>query len=255
MLALLSPSKTLDFDTPHRFTTTSQPELIEDSKLLTAKLKRLSAKQLSELMGISSKLATENRARYIAWKTPFTNSNARPAALAFKGDVYEGLQAQDFSPAEMRFAQQHVCILSGLYGVLRPLDLIQAYRLEMGTRLATRRGKDLYSFWGDRITDLLNRTFANHKGDKILLNLASNEYFKAVRLKHLNARELKFVFKEKSGDQYKMISFFAKKARGMMAAFFVKEKLSSMDGLKDFKEGGYRYNTKFSSEHQWVYTR
>ncbi len=255
MLAVLSPSKTLDFENPSRAKSPTVPELLEQSQQLVVRLAKMSASQLSELMGISARLADENRVRFRAWKTPFDTSNAKPSVLAFRGDVYEGLAADDFSSQDMRYAQRHLRILSGLYGVLRPLDLIQPYRLEMGTKLANRRGKNLYAFWGDRITDVLNTALATQTGEPVLLNLASNEYFKAVRCNNLQARVVNASFKEKKGDQYKLISFYAKKARGLMASFVVKNQLHQVDDLRSFREDGYRYNKKLSGEDLYVFTR
>ena len=255
MLAVLSPSKTLDFETSLHVKTYTLPELLEEAEMLVTKLKRISSKKLSSLMGISAKLAEMNHVRYQQWSVPFTPENAKPAVFAFKGDVYEGLGAESFTAKDHRFSQKHLRILSGLYGVLRPLDLIQPYRLEMGAPFATRRGKNLYAFWGDRITVLLSQEFASHKGDRVLLNLASNEYFKAVSAKNLTVRVLATSFKEKKGDEYQMNTFFAKKARGMMAAFVVKNQLTKIDDLKAFKEDGYRFNKKLSTNQQWVFTR
>lgn len=255
MLALLSPSKTLDFVTPSRVKTHTVPELLDHAERLVAKLSRISARQLSELMNISAKLAEENRGRYRQWSVPFDTSNAKPAVLAFRGDVYEGLSAEEFTAADLRYAQGHLRILSGLYGVLRPLDLMQPYRLEMGTKLATRRGKDLYAFWGERITIALNEALAGQQGAPILLNLASNEYFKSVRCDKLRARVIDTGFKERKGDQYKIISFFAKKARGTLAAYVIKNQIQHVDDLRGFREDGYQFNKDLSSDDKFVFTR
>ena len=255
MLAVLSPSKTLDFETRSRKKTHTVPELLDQSEQLVARLAKMSARQLSELMGISARLAEENRVRFREWNVPFNTSNAKPAILTFRGDVYEGLGADDFSAADMRYAQRHLRILSGLYGVLRPLDLIQPYRLEMGTKLASRRGRDLYAFWGERITDALNAVLADQAGSPLLLNLASNEYFQAVRREKLQARVVHTSFREKRGDQYKLISFFAKKARGTMAAFVLQNQITRVEDLRSFCEDGYRYNKALSDEDLYVFAR
>ena len=255
MLAVLSPSKTLDFDRPPRTKIHTTPDLLKDSEVLVSKLKRLSAKKLTALMGISDKLATENQTRYQQWNVPFTPANSKPAILAFRGDVYEGLQAETFSAKDFRFAQRHLRVLSGLYGILRPLDLIQPYRLEMGTKLTNRRGKNLYAFWDERITKLINEAMLGHQGDKVLLNLASNEYFKSIKTEKLTARVVGTNFKEKKGNKYQMITFFAKKARGTLAAFIVKNQITKLAELKNFQEDGYRYNKSLSTDDQWVFTR
>ena len=255
MLAVLSPSKTLDFETSSKVKKTTIPELLEDAEQLVAKLSKMSAKQLSELMGISDKLADENRSRFRQWEVPFDASNSKPAVFAFRGDVYDGLNADSFAATDLRYAQSHLRILSGLYGVLRPLDLMQAYRLEMGTKLSTRRGKDLYAFWGERITNELNVALARQKKNPVLLNLASNEYMHSVRTERLRARVVQAAFKEKKGEDYKMISFFAKKARGTLAAFVIQNKIQHVDDLKGFREDGYRYHRGLSTEDLYVFTR
>ena len=233
MLMVISPAKTLDYDTPpvtQRFT---QPEHLDHSQLLIEQLRDFSPAQIAELMHLSDKLAALNVARFGSWSTPFTRANAKQALLAFKGDVYTGLAAQDFSEADFDFAQQHLRMLSGLYGLLRPLDLMQPYRLEMGTKLANARGKDLYAFWGERISEWLNQAL-QAQGDQVLLNLASNEYFSAVKRKALQARVIDVDFKDLKNGQYKIISFYAKKARGLMARYVIKERIQTVDHLRDF---------------------
>jgi cytoplasmic iron level regulating protein YaaA (DUF328/UPF0246 family) len=195
-----------------------------------------------------------NYDRFQHWHTPFTPANARQAVLAFNGDVYTGLAAPAFTAADFAFAQQHLRILSGLYGLLRPLDLIQPYRLEMGTRFANPRGKDLYSFWGDTITAALNQQL-RELNTPVLVNLASGEYFKAVRPQALHARIVTPVFKDWKGDNYKIISFYAKKARGMMAAYIIRERITAVDALRDFSAGGYAFNPAMSAADEWVFTR
>jgi hypothetical protein len=254
MLMVISPSKTLDFETRPATAKHSLPVFAEASETLVETLRKYSLEELSELMGISSRLAELNHRRFAEWALPFTPENAKAAVLAFKGDVYEGLQAESFSAEEFQFAQSHLRILSGLYGVLRPLDLIQAYRLEMGTRLPTQSGKDLYQFWGDRITDAINEALAA-QGGKILVNLASNEYFRAVGVKRLKAGVITPVFKDFKNGAYKVISFYAKKARGSMSRFAVQHRITDVEGLKDFSGDGYRFHPDLSSREPWVFSR
>jgi len=254
MLLVVSPAKNLDFDSPLATKEFTQPTLLEHSQLLINDCLKLSPAQLSSLMGISDKLAGLNAARFGQWATPFTPDNARPAVLAFNGDVYTGLDAQSFNDKEFDFAQQHMRILSGLYGLLKPLDLMQAYRLEMGTKLANDRGTNLYQFWGEIITNELNSALSA-QGDDVLINLASNEYFKSVKKKSLKATMITPAFKDWKNGQYKMISFFAKKARGLMARYIIENQLSDVKQLKEFDLGGYQYNEEFSQGNDWVFTR
>ncbi len=204
-------------------------------------------------MGISDKLGQLNAERFRTWHTPFTPDNARQAVLAFKGDVYTGLDAERFSEKEFEIAQKRLRILSGLYGVLKPLDLMQPYRLEMGTKFENRRGKDLYAFWGSKVTDELNRLLKADDG--VLVNLASNEYFKSVRKKDLEGRLVTPQFKDWKNGQYKIISFYAKKARGLMARYVIKERITHPDGLKDFTYQGYRYSAEHSKPDSLVFLR
>jgi uncharacterized protein len=248
MLMVISPAKTLDYDTPpitERFT---QPQYLDHSQQLIELLRRYSPAQISELMHLSDKLAALNVARYGSWTPAFTPSNAKQALLAFKGDVYTGLNADDFTEDDLLFAQKH------LYGLLRPLDLMQPYRLEMGTKLTNPRGKDLYAFWGERISDWLNEALAD-QGDDVLLNLASNEYFSAVKRNALNARIINVDFKDMKNGQYKIISFYAKKARGLMARWIIKERISTPDQLSAFDYEGYRYSANDSSADHLVFLR
>ena len=217
-------------------------------------LRQLNPNELAELMKLSDKLAGLNVARFTEWHPDFTLENARQAILAFKGDVYTGLDAQTLSNADFEYAQQHLRILSGLYGVLRPLDLMQPYRLEMGTKLDNAQGKNLYEFWGSRITDSLNTCLAENKAT-VLLNLASNEYFKAVQPKLLNATLINVDFKDLKNGQYKIISFYAKKARGIMARYVIQHKIDSVDALKDFSEQGYYYSAEQSKPEHLVFLR
>lgn len=254
MLMVISPAKTLDYETPPVIGRFTQPEHLDDAQLLIERLRELSPLQIGELMHLSDKLSALNVARYDSWQRPFNPSNAKQALLAFKGDVYTGLNAEDFAEADFDFAQQHLRMLSGLYGLLRPLDLMQPYRLEMGTKLSNSRGKDLYAFWGERISGWLNQALVE-QGDNILLNLASNEYFSSVKRKALNARVIDTEFKDLKNGQYKIISFYAKKARGLMARYVIKERLKDPEGLKDFSYQGYSYSAEHSKEDSLVFLR
>ncbi|KAF1003585.1 MAG: hypothetical protein E5299_02464 [Burkholderia gladioli] len=254
MLMVISPAKTLDYETPPVIDTYTQPAHLDDAQALIGILRELSPAQIASLMSLSDKLAGLNAARFASWHPEFTPANAKQALLAFKGDVYTGLAAEDFDAADFDFAQRHLRMLSGLYGVLRPLDLMQPYRLEMGTKLANPQGKDLYAFWGERISQWLNQALAE-QGDDVLLNLASNEYFGAVKRKALKARVIDTEFKDLKNGQYKIISFYAKKARGLMARYVIRERLSDPAGLKDFSYAGYRFDAKQSSDARLVFLR
>lgn len=254
MLIVISPAKTLDFDSKAVTRVHTEPGFLDDSQALINELRAMSPPEVSRLMGISAKLGDLNFGRYLNWHTPFSPANAKQAALAFKGDVYAGLRAETFNSQDFKFAQKHLRILSGLYGVLRPLDLIQPYRLEMGTKLRNEAGANLYKFWGDKITIALNKQLKKNKSD-YLVNLASNEYFKAVKAKQLHADVLTPVFKDYKNGQYKLISFFAKKARGSMSAYIIKNKITAVDDIKAFDVDGYGFNKKLSSEKEFVFTR
>ena len=245
MLLVVSPAKNLDYESPLATQKYSQPELLTESQLLIQQCKTLTPADIASLMGISDKLAGLNAARFGQWSQPFTPENARPAVLAFNGDVYTGFDAASLSEKDFDYAQKHMRILSGLYGLLKPLDLMQAYRLEMGTKLANERGSNLYQFWGNIITDKLNEALAA-QGDNVLINLASNEYFKSVKKKSLDAEIITPAFKDWKNGQYKMISFFAKKARGLMARYIVENQVNDLDGLKAFDVAGYSYNSELS---------
>ncbi len=253
MLIVISPAKTLDFETPPTTKTYSQPRFLTQSKQLIDTLRQLSAADIASLMKLSDKLAGLNVARYESWSTPFDLKNAKQAVLAFKGDVYTGLEAETLDEKQLVYAQQHLRILSGLYGVLKPLDLIQPYRLEMGTKLENAEGKDLYAFWGSDIRESLESDEAMQ--DKVLINLASNEYFKAVEAKKLTARVITPVFKDWKNGQYKIISFYAKKARGMMSRYIIEHQLQDPDRIKDFDVDGYRYSADMSKKDEWVFIR
>lgn len=254
MLIVISPAKTLDYDTPPNTDMHTTPEFIPDSKQLIKALRDLGPHEISALMGISDKLGTLNYDRFQQWKPTFTTNNAKQALLAFKGDVYTGLEAETFTDADFNFAQKHLRILSGLYGVLRPLDLMQPYRLEMGTKFQVGDAQNLYQFWGDKITEKLNENLKASKS-KLLINLASNEYFKAVKTKQLDAEVITPVFKDWKNGDYKMISFFAKKARGMMSAYIIKNRLTKEVDLKGFDWDGYRYDPALSTPKSPTFTR
>jgi cytoplasmic iron level regulating protein YaaA (DUF328/UPF0246 family) len=254
MLMVISPAKTLDYESTPVTSRFTQPEHLAYSAKLIKQLRKLSPAQLSELMGISDKLAGLNAARFGEWTPDFSPANARQALLAFKGDVYTGLQVEDFSEADFDFAQRHLRMLSGLYGVLRPLDLMQPYRLEMGTRLENAKGKDLYAFWGKHISGWLNEALAA-QGDDILLNLASQEYFGAVDRKAFKGRIVDTEFKDLNSGQYKIISFYAKKARGLMARYVIKERVTEVEALKAFDYQGYRYDQASSKPDRLVFLR
>lgn len=254
MLILISPAKTLDYQSPLATERFTQPALLEHSQQLIKTARTLSAPEIKKLMGISDKLADLNATRFHDWQPDFTPENARQALLAFKGDVYTGLQAETFSDADFDFAQQHLRMLSGLYGVLRPLDLMQPYRLEMGIRFENERGKDLYQFWGDIITDTLNEALAE-QGDEIVVNLASDEYFRAVKPKKLNARIIKPVFLDEKNGTFKVISFYAKKARGLMSRYIIEQRLTKPEQLTGFNHEGYFFDEAASTPDELVFKR
>ncbi|MEH8020155.1 MULTISPECIES: peroxide stress protein YaaA [Rheinheimera] len=254
MLMLVSPAKDLDFEPSAKTLAVTQPDMLAQSQQLIAICKTLTPADLSSLMHISDKLAGLNVARFSQWQTPFTEDNAKAALFAFNGDVYQGLDANSLNDDDISFAQQHLRILSGLYGVLRPLDLMQPYRLEMGTKLANDNGKDLYAFWQGSITEQLNQQLAVLKSD-VVVNLASQEYFKAVKTKQLNARLITPVFKDFKNGQYKIISFFAKKARGLMARYIIQQRITSAGQLKTFDSAGYVYSAEQSSAQELVFLR
>lgn len=263
MLMVLSPAKSLDYESPlpvgvNRRAT--QPDYMDDAADLIATLRPLGPAQIAELMDLSDSLAALNVGRYGAWEPQCTPRNSRPAILAFNGDVYDGLQASTLDPEGLKFAQDHVLILSGLYGLLRPLDRLQPYRLEMGTRLPNSRGKDLYAFWGDRLAQAVQARLESwgprsRSGEPVLVNLASQEYFKAVDRPALRARVVECVFEDAKGGDWKVISFFAKRARGLMARYAINHRITRVEGLKDFAEAGYRYAPQVSSTDRWVFRR
>jgi uncharacterized protein len=255
MLFLLSPAKSLDYDTPappelpHTL-----PQFVPQSKALIAILKTLAPQDIAQLMDLSDALSALNVARYAAWKPTFTPKNAKQAMLAFDGDVYDGLNAKTLSAQDLAWAQQHVGMLSGLYGVLRPLDLMQPYRLEMGTQLANPQGNNLYKFWGTRIADYLNTQLAKDI-TPLVVNLASQEYFKAVDRKVLKARVVECVFEDYKNGVYKVISFNAKRARGMMARYAIEQRIISVRKLQTFTSDGYAFDAAASETDRLVFRR
>jgi len=254
MQFVISPAKTLDFETPAHTENFTLPRFLKDSQELITGLRELSPQEISGFMKISDKLGTLNYDRFHSWQTPFTPENSKQAILAFKGDVYTGLAAQTLSEDDLAWAQNHLVILSGLYGLLRPLDLMQAYRLEMGKKFVNNRGKDLYEFWNNKITDELNSEFKNKK-NPVLINLASNEYFKSVKIKNLNSEIITPIFKDCKNGKYKIISFYAKKARGLMSAYIIKNRLEDPEEIKHFDTDGYYFCLKQSTEKDWVFLR
>ena len=254
MLVVISPAKTLDFETPAITNTATKPLMLKDSAELVDIMRGYAPDDIVNLMGVSQKIGELNSERFMNWHTPFTKKNAKQALLAFKGDVYTGLDAESFNEDDFTFAQSHLRILSGLYGVLRPLDLIQAYRLEMGTKLENGRGKNLYEFWGSQPSAALKKQLAGMKS-KVLINLASNEYFNAVDKKLLDTEIITPVFKDYKNGKYKIISFYAKKARGLMSAYIIKQRIEDPAKLKKFNTAGYRFDKDSSDAKQWVFLR
>lgn len=254
MLAVISPAKTLDYETALPTDQFTQPRLLADSAELIDVARQLSATEIASLMSVSEKIAQLNVARFHDWQPEFDFANARQAIFAFKGDVYTGLDAYELNDAQLDFAQQHLRMLSGLYGLLRPLDLMMPYRLEMGTKLQNPRGQNLYTFWGDQITQLINTDLAD-VGTDILVNLASDEYYKSVKESKVKAEIIKPVFLDQKNGKYKVISFYAKKARGLMARFMIENKIEQIDDLKAFNSEGYYFDKVSSSSHELVFKR
>lgn len=254
MLALISPAKTLDYETALPTDTYTQPRLLEQSQQLIDVCRKLSATEIASLMTVSEKIANLNVERFRDWNAEFDFSNARQALFAFKGDVYTGLDAYHLKDHDIDFAQQHLRMLSGLYGLLRPLDLMMPYRLEMGTKLKNSRGNNLYEFWGSIITDQINQDLAEIDA-KLLVNLASDEYYKSVNEKKIRAEIIKPVFLDQKNGKYKVISFYAKKARGLMARYLIENKLSQVEQLKAFDSEGYYFDAESSSNKELVFKR
>lgn len=249
MLTVISPSKTQDFN-PADIHTHTHPRQIKQSEILIDILKSKTQNELAQLMSISAKLAKLNFDRFQTFTTPFNLTNTKQAILAFKGDVYTGIDTANLSVADLQFAQDNLRILSGLYGTLRPLDLIAPYRLEMGIRLQNAQGKNLYEFWGDKISKMLNED-----EPEIIINLASNEYFKGIDKSSLNAKIINIVFKERNNNKYKIIGIYAKRARGFMVHYIIKNRISNPQDLKKFNTKGYQFQVKMSQPNLWVFTR
>lgn len=256
MLIVVSPAKSLDYESKLVTRKRSEPRFLDRSRELVEVMAQKSPQELSELMSISPALGELNHERFQDFEVPFTPENARPAVLAFNGDVYMGMEPRSFGERDFTHAQKTLRILSGLYGVLRPLDLMQPYRLEMGSRVATARGSDLYGFWGDSITDVLNADVEASPGARALINLASNEYFGAVNADRLEARLVSPVFLDsKNGAEPRIVSFFAKRARGSMAGWIVRNRVGSVRGLMEFAEDGYGYDPDRSDANRPVFVR
>ena len=254
MLAVISPAKKLDFETAPKFKDHTLPQFIKDTEILVKTARKMSRAKLKQTMKLSDTLAELNYQRYQNFSTPFHLGNAKQAAWVFNGDTYVGLKADTLNKREMAFAQKHLRILSGLYGILRPLDLIQPYRLEMGARFNPPYRANLYDFWDSRITDNLN-ALLDDQNDKTLVNLASSEYFKSVRTKELVGPVLTPVFREIKDGQSRTIGMFAKQARGTMARFIITNRVDKTEGLKDFNLSGYQFRSDLSDDNKWVYTR
>ena len=254
MLIFLSPAKSLDYKTPPQVATHTQPAFLKQSEILIKQLRKLSPADIANLMDLSDPLALLNFNRYADWKLPFTPENAKQAVLAFDGDVYDGLAAKTLSAADLDFAQQHVRILSGLYGILKPLDLMQPYRLEMGTKFANKAGKDLYAFWGETLLDAINAEL-DGMPRPVAVNLASEEYFKAALGRKINGQVIQPVFEDWKNGNYKIVSFYAKRARGLMTRYAVVNRLDEPEGLKDFDYDGYAFVPQVSEEKRWVFRR
>ena len=254
MLAILSPAKTLDFDSPLVTDQHSVPKFTKESSALIRTLRKLEPSEIGSLMGISDKLASLNHDRYAQWSPSFDDETARASILAFKGDVYQGLNAPTMSKRDFTWAQKRLRVLSGLHGLLRPLDRIHPYRLEMGTKLDNPKGKDLYQFWGSKVTDALNEALAEQRS-KVLVNLASNEYYKVVQADQIQGRVLTINFKEWRRDAYRFVSFSAKRARGLMARYMIDQRAENAEALRGFDVDGYAFNEDLSSEDEWIFTR
>ncbi len=254
MLITLSPSKGQDFEEESLSKKYSKPADLKDSELLIKELKKINSKKLQEMMTISENIANLNVDRFKSFSTPFTTKNAKQAIFAFKGDVYGGFELESFNEDDYAYAQDHLRILSGLYGCLRPMDLIQPYRLEMKTKLKNDRGDNLYQFWDDRITKSINKELKKQK-EAVLINLASNEYFKSVKPKLLEGRLLNITFKETKAGKTRVVAIFAKRARGMMADYIIRNRIEKVEDLKKFKLGGYKFDKDLSDDKQWTFER
>lgn len=249
MKILISPAKSLNYDIEAKVKST-KPNFLDDSKKLNSILKKMSQAEIGKLMKISENLSELNYKRYQEFQTPFTDKNAKPAIFVFNGDVYDAITPEKYNEKQLNFAQNSLRILSGLYGILRPLDLMQPYRLEMSTKLENEAGKDLYEFWQEKLTKYLNE-----EESELIINLASNEYFSAINAKNIKAKIINVIFKEKKGDQFKIIGIHAKKARGMMVNFLIENQIEKVEKIKDFKEANYSFNSKLSDQNNLVFTR
>lgn len=254
MITILSPAKKLDKKTERSIGQATVPSFLEDSKELIDELRQLSPEKISSLMNVSRKIAELNYERFARWQPPFHKDNATPAVFLFNGQAYQGLKAETLDDGDLYFAQDHLRILSGLYGLLRPLDLIQPYRLEMSTKLSNPRGKDLYAFWGEKLTRAINEALSKHES-KVLMNLASNEYFKAIKPQMLEGDIITPVFKEKKGTQYKTVAVYAKTARGLMTRYIIENRIEDPEAIKGFDEQGYLYSPEMSNEKEWIFIR
>ena len=255
MIAILSPAKILNFAPQNFLTENTQPEFLKDAEILMNEIRQLSAFDISKLLSINSNLAHLNADRYFNWHLPFTTENAKQAVLVYNGEVFHGLDAKSFSAEDFIYLQSHLRILSGLYGVLRPLDLIQPYRLEISTKLDTEKGKDVYAFWGEKLTTSLNKALITSGKPKVVLNLSSGEYFKSINRNLLNARVIDFEFLESKNDRYKAIVVYIKKARGMMVRYVIENRIENVEDLKGFSADGYWFSERLSTENKFVFTR
>ncbi len=254
MLTVISPAKTLDYETPTITEEYTQPAHLRQSRQLIKQLREFSTDDLSSLMNVSSNIAELNAQRFKQWQTPFSPENARQALFAFKGEVYIGLDAYSMNQSNIAFAQTHLRVLSGLYGLLRPLDLMQPYRLEMGTRLQSEESSNLYQFWNNRITDSINKELKS-MDNPVLINLASSEYFKSVQPKRVKGDIISPVFKEYHNGKYQIISFFAKKARGLMSRYIIDQEISDPESIRSFNTEGYGFDGALSNGNNWVFSR
>jgi uncharacterized protein len=255
MLIVISPAKNVDFKPQNILKEYTLPQFTEKSEILVNELRKFSASDLAELFTVNRKIADLNFERYVKWHLPFTPENAKQAILAFNGEVYNGLKAKTLPISDLKYAQNHLRMLSGLYGVLRPFDLIQPYRLEMGIKLPTPNKKDLYQFWADTITSTINLALKDSGGEQILVNLASNEYVSSINRKKLEGKVLSIEFKEEKHDHYKTIVVYTKKARGMMSRFIIQNRIENAEDIKGFDNEGYMFNPRLSKEWNWVFTR
>ena len=254
MIAIISPAKNLDFKSLSQTKKYSDPVFPDNSRILINELQKLNPKDIAKLMKVNDAIAFLNFERFLSWRTPFNVDNSKQALLAFKGQVFIGLDAKSLTEDDLLYAQDHLRILSGLFGILRPLDLIQAYRLEMGTPLKNPEGKNLYEFWGSKINEVINDELSKQKS-KVLINLASNEYYKAIKPKMINAEIITPIFKEEKGNDFKVVTVYAKTARGLMSRFIIENRIDNPEDIKAFDMAGYLFNRDLSNNKEWVFTR